>query len=69
MLAERFQHLVGEGQGLLYLDGQGFNVRWSRPDAASVTTWTYTNTGNPVILPPGKVWWEVVPVGTVISED
>ena len=65
----RFQHLVGEGQGLLYLDGQGFNVRWSRPDAASVTTWTYTNSGNPVILPPGKVWWEVVPVGTVISED
>jgi hypothetical protein len=64
----RFQHLVGEGQGILYLDGQGFNVRWSRPADGDVTTWTYANTGNPVILPPGKVWWEIVPVGTGISE-
>jgi hypothetical protein len=65
----RFQHLVGEGNGILYLDGQGLDVHWSRPDKTSVTTWTYADTGSPVILPPGKVWWEIVPVGTVISED
>ncbi|MCA1569817.1 MAG: DUF3048 domain-containing protein [Chloroflexi bacterium] len=64
----RYQHLVGEGVGVLYLDGRGHDVRWSRPAAGDVTTWTYLDTGEPVVLPPGRIWWEIVPVGSGISE-
>lgn len=64
----RYQYLVDEGSGVLYIDGRGHDVRWSRPNAGDVTTWTYADTGEPVILPPGRVWWEIVPVGSAISE-
>jgi len=64
----RYQHLVGSGEGRLYVDGRGFDVLWSRPDAGSVTSWTYTATGEPVVLPPGRVWWEIVPIGSAITE-
>jgi hypothetical protein len=60
--------LVGEGDGLLYLDGQGHDVRWSRPTEDDLTTWTYAETGDPVILPPGRTWWEIVPIGSGITE-
>ena len=65
----RYQHLVGSGDGVLYVDGRAFDVRWSRPDAGSVTEWTYAATGDPVVLPPGRVWWEIVPVGSGIFEN
>lgn len=65
----RYQHLVGEGTGFLYVDGRGHDVRWSRPEAGDVTTWTYADTGDPVVLPPGRIWWEIVPVGSAITED
>jgi len=64
----RYQHLVDEGTGVLYVGGQGFDVRWSRPTADDVTSWTYADTGEPVVLPPGKVWWEIVPIGSAITE-
>jgi len=64
----RYQHLVGEGDGVLYLNGRGHDVRWSRPAAGDVTTWTYADSGDPVVLPPGRIWWEIVPVGSGISE-
>ena len=64
----RFQHLVDEGEGVLYVNGQAHDVRWSRADAEDVTTWTYADGGDPVVLAPGKVWWEVVPVGSGIVE-
>ena len=64
----RYQHLVGSGEGRLYVDGRGYDVLWSRPDAQSVTSWTYAATGEPVVLPPGKVWWEIVPIGSAITE-
>lgn len=64
----RFQHLVDNGVGVLYLDGRGHDVRWSRERAEDVTTWTYADSGDPVILPPGRIWWEIVPVGSGISE-
>ena len=58
----RYQYLVGEGEGLLYVDGQGYDVRWERGRSADdLTTWTYADSGEPVVLPPGKVWWEIVP--------
>ncbi|HEX2843731.1 MAG TPA: DUF3048 C-terminal domain-containing protein, partial [Candidatus Limnocylindria bacterium] len=64
----RYQHLVDSGDGVLYLDGRGHDVRWSRERAEDVTSWTYADTGEPVILPPGRIWWEIVPVGSGIGE-
>jgi len=60
--------LVGEGDGLLYLDGEAHDVRWSRPAEGDVTTWTYAESGEPVVLPPGRTWWEIVPIGSGITE-
>ena len=64
----RYQHLVGEGEGVLYIGGRGYDVRWSRQAAGDVTTWTYADSGKPVVLPPGRIWWEIVPVGSAITE-
>jgi hypothetical protein len=64
----RYQHLVGDGNGMLYVNGRGSDVRWSRAEPGDVTTWTYADSGEPVVLPPGRVWWEIVPVGSSISE-
>ena len=64
----RYQYLVDEGVGVLYIDGRAHDVRWSRLEAADVTTWTYAESGEPVILPPGRVWWEIIPAGSAITE-
>ena len=64
----RYQHLVGSGDGVLYVDGRGYDVRWERESADERTTWTYARNGKRVELPPGKVWWEIVPVGSAVSE-
>lgn len=64
----RRQHLVGSGDGVLYIGGQAHDIRWSRPAAADVTSWTYAGSGEPMLLPPGKVWWEIVPVGSTLTE-
>ena len=65
----RRQYLVGTGDGVLYVDGASHPVRWERATAGDVTTWFYAESGEPVILPPGQVWWEIVPIGTAISES
>jgi hypothetical protein len=64
----RYQFLTGDGEGVLYLHGRGHDVRWSRENPEDVTTWTYADSGEPVILPPGRIWWEIVPIGSGISE-
>jgi hypothetical protein len=64
----RFQYLTGEGDGVLYLDGEAHDVHWSRPSKGYVTRWTYEDSGEPVVLPPGRVWWEIVPIGSAIAE-
>lgn len=64
----RYQHLVDSGEGVLYIGDRGYDVRWSRGAADDVTTWTYADSGEQVVLPPGKVWWEIVPVGSGITE-
>jgi hypothetical protein len=64
----RYQYLVDEGSGVIYLNGFGLNVRWSRASEGDVTTWTYADSGEPVVLPPGRVWWEIIPAGSAISE-
>jgi hypothetical protein len=61
--------LVDQGHGILYLNGRAHDVRWSRHEADALTTWTYVETGEPVILPPGRIWWEIVPVGSSIVEN
>jgi DUF3048 family protein len=64
----RYQFLTGEGTGVLFVDGQAHDVRWSRPAPDDLTTWTYAESGEPVVLPPGRVWWEIIPVGSAITE-
>jgi hypothetical protein len=65
----RYQFLVDSGDGILYVNGEAHDVHWSRPTAEDVTTWTYADSGEEVILPPGRVWWEIVPVGSGIYES
>jgi len=65
----RIQFLTGEGTGVLFVVGQAHDVRWSRPTPDDLTTWTYAESGEPVVLPPGRVWWEIVPVGSAITES
>jgi len=65
----RLQHFVGSGNGVLYTGGQAIALRWSRPTAADGTHWTYADSGEPVVLPPGVIWWEVVPVTASVTES
>ena len=65
----RLQHLVGTGTGTLYSDGRAIAVLWSRPAAADGTHWTYEESGDPVVLPPGLIWWEIVPTGSGLTES
>jgi hypothetical protein len=64
----RLQHLVGEGDGTLYTAGTAIALHWSRPTAADRTTWTYADSGKPVVLPPGVVWWEIIPIPARLTE-
>jgi hypothetical protein len=57
----RLQHLVGRGYGTLYVHGRGIPVRWSRYGPRARTVWRYMRSGDRVVLPPGVVWWEIVP--------
>lgn len=65
----RLQHLVGEGDGTLYVQGKAIALHWSRPTAEDGTTWTYVEGGDPVVLPPGQVWWEIIPVAASLTES
>ncbi len=65
----RLQHLVGSGTGKLYVDGRGVDVRWSRPSADAGTTWTHADSGEPVVLPPGRLWVEIVPTTGAVTES
>jgi hypothetical protein len=64
----RLQHLVGRGSGTLYTLGRAYAIEWSRPTAADRTAWTFAGTDDPVELPPGQVWWEILPVEAGLSE-
>ncbi|MEX0625909.1 MAG: DUF3048 domain-containing protein [Chloroflexota bacterium] len=65
----RLQHLVGKGDGTLYSRGQAIALHWSRPTAADGTEWTYADSGEPVILPPGAVWWEIIPITASVTDS
>jgi Protein of unknown function (DUF3048) N-terminal domain/Protein of unknown function (DUF3048) C-terminal domain len=64
----RFHHLVGSGRGILFVDGRGMELAWSRPTAIDGTTWTFADSGERVMLPPGVVWWEIMPLSTRVIE-
>jgi hypothetical protein len=64
----RYHHLVGAGRAVLYVDGRAIPVRWSRPTARDHTRYTYLRGGGRVILPPGVVWWEILPTYTTVRE-
>lgn len=63
------QRLVGSGVGTVYVDGMAFDVRWSRPSQDAVTSWTMADTNEELVLPPGPVWWHVMPTGAQLVED
>jgi DUF3048 family protein len=65
----RLQHLVGHGTGTLYARGEAIALNWSRPTAADGTHWTFADSGAPVVLAPGVVWWEIVPVAAALTES
>ncbi len=65
----RLQHLVGDGDGTLYVQGRAIALHWSRPTAEDGTTWTYAESGDPVVLPPGQVWWEIIPIPASLTES
>ncbi|HEY7525725.1 MAG TPA: DUF3048 domain-containing protein [Candidatus Limnocylindria bacterium] len=64
----RYHHLVGEGRATLYVAGRAIAVHWSRPTAQSRTRWTYLHGGDTVVLPPGVVWREILPLYTTVKE-
>jgi Protein of unknown function (DUF3048) N-terminal domain/Protein of unknown function (DUF3048) C-terminal domain len=64
----RRQMMVGSGRGIAYAGGRAVDVAWERPDVGAPTTWTYLDGGAPLELPPGHVWWEIVPVGSGVTE-
>ncbi|MDH4335500.1 MAG: DUF3048 domain-containing protein, partial [Chloroflexota bacterium] len=65
----RYQHLIGSGTGTLYSGGWAIALKWSRPTAADGTRWTYAERGDSVVLPPGLIWWEIVPTGAGLTES
>jgi len=46
---------TGTGTGVVIRDGQAWDVRWSRPDEGSGTTWTMLD-GTPMPFRPGQQW-------------
>ncbi|CAB4881740.1 unannotated protein [freshwater metagenome] len=46
---------IGAGTALVLRDGQSWDVRWSRPDADSGTTFTMAD-GSPMPFKPGQQW-------------
>ena len=65
----RLQHLVGQGTGTAYVDGAAIDIAWSRPSADAPTSWTVAGSGEALVLPPGRIWWEIIPVEAFLSES
>lgn len=63
----RRQHLVGSGRGILYAEGRAVPLRWERASDGDVTTFTYAETGDRMVLHPGRVWWEIIPAGSSVT--
>ncbi len=62
---------VGNGSGYILRDGKYFAATWSRPDAASGTTWR-TMDGNEIAFAKGQIWvalTDKAPVFTAVPAD
>ncbi|MFE5913628.1 DUF3048 domain-containing protein [Streptomyces wedmorensis] len=55
-----YSETVGSGTALVLRDGRAHEARWSRPTAASGTTFT-TPSGAPLAFAPGQVWVLLAP--------
>jgi Protein of unknown function (DUF3048) N-terminal domain/Protein of unknown function (DUF3048) C-terminal domain len=60
--------LTGTGTGTVYVAGRAFDVEWSRPDLDAVTTWTHEGTNDAMVLPPGRIWWQILPHSAAVTE-
>ena len=58
----QYTHSVGSGRVVLYRNGKRFLGKWSRPNAASATTYT-TMSGKPLLMAPGGVIVVLAAVG------
>ena len=58
--------VVGSGDGWLLSSGQMEKVRWSKPAATDMTTFTDA-TGAAVAVPPGPVWITLAPAGAAVG--
>ncbi len=58
---------IGDGTFTLYRDGKAVDGSWSRPDAASPTSYLDAN-GAPVLFRTGRTWVVLAPSEIAISE-
>lgn len=58
--------LNGSGNGLFITDGKAIEVTWERADDSDRTVY-YDSDGNPIVLNPGKTFFEIVPDDKSVS--
>ncbi|MDQ7794090.1 MAG: DUF3048 domain-containing protein [bacterium] len=58
--------LVGNGKATVFARGMAVEARWSKKDRASPTIYTLA-AGSELVLPPGPVWIQVVPLDMVVE--
>ena len=58
--------LSGQGDAILFRNGQQFKVTWTREDRNSPLVLVDDN-NTPVPLKPGNIWYQVVPLGFEIK--
>nr|WP_241681334.1 DUF3048 domain-containing protein [Pseudactinotalea terrae] len=59
--------LTGSGEAIVFTGGHKIEATWNKPEVGSVLTLT-TADGEPVLLAPGNLWVELVPVsGSSVS--
>lgn len=52
--------LVGTGSAWVFVGGKAINATWTKPDEATLTTFTDAE-GKPIALNPGRTWIALVP--------
>ncbi|MGA9348790.1 MAG: DUF3048 domain-containing protein [Anaerolineae bacterium] len=58
----------GEGQAIVFRDGQAFEGEWVRPQRNDLVRFV-DDTGSPIPLKPGNTWIQVVPFGFEIEVE